>query len=151
MPPKRRPAVIATLTGEREAKKHTFLTSLQKAERRCRQATLKISTDAEQAQSGAYFTRSRVSAKLYQLTVQECIECNQRCIEAFDEEYQALTKISALLCAHEKVIEKMTWLEDQIHPYPVIRIPALSLEGRAPPRRGPQRSRALGIEQKGFS
>ena len=135
MPPKRRPPLIASLTGDREAKKQEFLTALQKAERRCRQATKKVSQAESQEQAGGYRTRSKGPKKLYQLSVKDCIECNQRSLEAFDEEYNdVIRKTIPLLCTHGKVIDQVVCHgEDQIHPFPPIQIPALTCETRIGP------------------
>ena len=127
MPSKTRPQNVASLTGNRVAKESKLKTVLQKIERRC-QAVARLVTASNQQDdaTGAYNTRSKGPKKIYKLFVPDCADCNHRKIEAFEEEYANLVKLSPLLCLHKSVIQQVDQSNTEEEPVlPTIEVPAL--------------------------
>ena len=83
-------------------------TVLQKIERHCQAVTRLVTASNQQDDAtGAYNTRSKGPKKIYKLFVPDCADFNHRKIEAFEEEYANLIKLSPLLCLHKSVIQQV--------------------------------------------
>ena len=127
MPPKKRPAQITALTGDRKVKAQQFLVAVCKAKKYCGKShTEENLPRVETATGGDCLTRSRGSKKLFSIHVPGCLECNLRNIEAFQEEYLALMKEHPLVCDHGIQIQNIVALGEERATFTPITIPRLA-------------------------
>ena len=126
----KRPPEITQLTAERRTKSTELFYLMKKTREYCGQASAEIEASMHGRSPpdiSARHLRSQMKKELFSLTVTDCRQCNGRLIEAFQDEYMALSEKMPLYCEHKIEICNITPLgpESRDDLAPPITIPAL--------------------------